>query len=189
MIVTIDCPGHGVLNQHTRDFEEAEWPLAREIAKQLYSALQPYFPAAGLAAPQIGIARSIFIYSYDRDPAHLQAAINPSFVPVGEHRIEGWEGCLSVLLGQGPWKIAKLPRYKSIIAHYRTVDGETVHITLDGFAAKVFQHEYDHLKGIVNIYRDDAEIKSFETKEALNDFMLQVKKQDAQSYTKGGLKS
>lgn len=184
MIVTIDCPSHDVLKQPTRDFEDAEWPLAREIAKQLYEALQPYFPAAGLAAPQIGIARSLFIYSYDRDPAHLQAAINPSFVPVGEQQIEGWEGCLSVLLGQGPWRIAKLPRYETIHAHYRTIDGETVHIILDGFAAKVFQHECDHLKGIVNIYRSDAEVKSFETKEALNDFMAQVKKRDAQGYKK-----
>jgi peptide deformylase len=184
MIVTIDSSAHAVLKQHTRDFEDDEWPLAREIAEQLYSALQPHFPAAGLAAPQIGIARSIFIYSYDRDPAHLQAAINPSFVPVDERRVEGWEGCLSVMLGQGPWRIAKLPRYESILAHYRTIDGEIVRITLDGFAAKVFQHEYDHLKGVVNIYRNDAEVKSFETIEALHDFMAQVKKQDAQSYKK-----
>jgi peptide deformylase len=184
MIVTIDCPEHAVLKQQSRDFEEIEWPLAREIAQQLYSALQPYFPAAGLAAPQIGIARSIFIYSYDRDPAHLQTVVNPSFVPVGTQRLEGWENCLSVMLGKGPWRIAKLARYETIHVRYRTLDGETVDTTLDGFAARVFQHEYDHLKGIVNIYRSDAEVKSFETKEALNDFMVQVRKHDSQNYKK-----
>jgi peptide deformylase len=53
---------------------------------------------------------------------------------------------------------------------------------LDGFAARAFQHEYDHLQGIVNIHRQDAEIKVFETQEALFAFMSQVKKEDSQHY-------
>ena len=52
------------------------------------------------------------------------------------------------------------------------------------FAAKVFQHEYDHLQGYVNICRKDAEVKRFENKQEYITFIQEVKKQDAARYTK-----
>jgi peptide deformylase len=55
---------------------------------------------------------------------------------------------------------------------------------LEGFAAKVFQHEYDHLQGIENIDREDAIVQAFDTKEELLSFMQQVKKEDSVCYKK-----
>ena len=185
-IVTIDSPLQGVLKQKTEEIRRDELFLAREIVEKLGLALKPYLPAAGLAAPQIGIGKSVFIFSYDRDPKNLEAVINPSFTPVGDAKVEGWEGCFSVILSNGTWKLAKIPRYEAIRVQYLNLEGTKKEKTLEGFAAKVFQHEYDHLQGIENIDREDAVVKDFSTKEEMLDFMKQVKKEDSVRYKKPG---
>lgn len=179
-VVTIDSPLCAVLSEKTMEIDN--WGEAREIADRLYWALKPYFPAAGMAAPQIGVNKSVFIFSYDRDPAHLEAVVNPNFMPIGEEKISGWEGCLSVITDN--WMLAKVSRYVAIKVTYWNLDGEMVEKILDGFAAKVFQHEYDHLQGIVNIYREDAEVKVFASKEEMQNFIAEVKKEDANRYKK-----
>lgn len=147
-IVTIDSPLQHVLKAKTEDIQTDELALAKEIANKLFSALRPYFPAAGLAAPQIGISKSVFIFSFDRDPNNLEVVINPYFTPIGDTKIEGWEGCFSAILSDGTCKIAKIPRHETIKVQYLNINGEKVEKLLEGFAAKVFQHEYDHLLGI-----------------------------------------
>jgi peptide deformylase len=179
-ILTVDNPQRFILNMKTKDIQKNEFPLAREIGEKLFLALEPYFPAAGLAAPQIGISRSVFIYSYDRDPKNLEVVINPSFIPIGEEKAEGWEGCLSVMITT--WKVAKVSRYEKIQAIYLNQNGERIQKNLEGFAAKVFQHEYDHLQGIVNIDRYDTIVKEFATKDELQAFMQAIKKEDAARY-------
>lgn len=181
-IVTIDSPEAPCLHAPCREFAKNEWDEARQIAEDLHASLKPYLPAAGLAAPQIGVSRSIFIYSPNRKD--FEAAINPTFVPVSESVIEGWEGCFSVLLSNGIWKLAKVPRYETIAVTYFTEQGEKVEKILDGFGAKVFQHEYDHLRGIECIDREDALVQSFDSKEELDAFMREVKKEDATRYRK-----
>ncbi len=183
-IVTIDSPLRDVLKKKTEEIRENELGLAREITEKLFLALKPYLPAAGLAAPQIGISKSVFIFSFDRDPKNLEAVINPSFIPVRDTKIEGWEGCFSVMLSNGLWKLAKIPRYEAIQVTYLNLEGEKIEKILEGFGAKVFQHEYDHLEGIENIDREDAIIETFDTKEAMFHFMQQVKKEDSTHYTK-----
>lgn len=179
-IVTIDSPQQAVLHCKTEDILKEELDLAREIGEKLFLALKPYFPAAGLAGPQIGISKSIFIYSFDRNPKNLEVVINPSFIPIGQEVVEGWEGCLSVITTT--WKMAKVPRYEMIQVTYMNQNGEVIEKILKGFASKVFQHEFDHLQGIVNIHRTDAIIREFETKEEMENFMQAVKKEDAARY-------
>ena len=183
-IVTIDSPLQHILKMKTEDIQIDELPLAQEIVQKLFSALEPHLPAAGLAAPQIGISRSVFIFSFDRDPNNLEGVINPHFVPIGEAKIEGWEGCFSVILSDGTWKLAKIPRYEAIKVEYLNVEGERIEKILEGFAAKVFQHEYDHLQGIENIDREDAIVRDFFSEEEMLSFMQQVKKEDSLSYKK-----
>jgi peptide deformylase len=183
-IVTIDSPEAQILKTKTENFRGDELVLAQEIADQLYHSLAPYFPAAGLAAPQIGISRSIFIFSYDRDPKNLEAVINPTITPIGDEKVEGWEACFSAILKTGAYECAKIPRYATIRVSYLTTQGEKVEKILEGFAAKVFQHEYDHLQGYVNLCRQDAEVKTFQNKQEFIDFMQEVKKQDAARYLK-----
>lgn len=183
-IVTIDSKQKEVLHQLTQEIQEDELDLAKEIGEKLFLALKPYFPAAGLAAPQIGISKAVFIYSFDRDPKNLEVVINPIFSPISDEVVEGWEGCLSVILSDGIWKVAKIPRFEKIKVSYLNLNGEKIEKILEGFAAKVFQHEYDHLQGIENIDRSDAIVKSFDTKEELFHYMQAVKKEDATRYKK-----
>ncbi len=183
-IVTIDSPLSHILKTKTEDIQIDELTLAQEILDKLFLALKPYLPAAGLAAPQIGISKSIFIFSFDRNPNNLEGVINPSFIPIGDTKIEGWEGCFSVMLSNGMWKLAKIPRYEKIQVKYLNIKGEKVEKFLEGFAAKVFQHEYDHLQGIENIDREDAIVLDFTTQEEMLSFMQEVKKEDSVHYKK-----
>lgn len=181
-IVTIDSPLQDVLKTKTEQLQANELPLARKIVEKLFLALKPYLPAAGLAAPQIGISKSVFMFSFDRDPNNLEGVINPSFIPVGDIKTEGWEGCFSVMLSDNSWKLAKIPRYETIKVQYLNVEGERIEKILEGFAATAFQHEYDHLQGVVNIDREDAIVMDFTTREEMLDFMKQVKKEDSLRY-------
>ena len=183
-IVTVDSPKQIVLEQPTKPIKENEWALARAIGEKLLLALWPHFPAAGLAAPQIGISRSVFIFSFDRDPKNLEVVINPSLTSHSQSQVKSWEGCLSIILSNGIWKLAKIPRYERIKVTYFNLKREKKEKILEGFAAKVFQHEYDHLQGIVNIDREDAEVKTFESKEELLDYLQAVKNEDASRYIK-----
>ncbi len=180
MIVTLFMPNEQVLFEKTEEISPNEFSTVQDIEKELYNALSPYFPAAGLAAPQIGISKSVFIFSYDRDPKHLEAVVNPIFEPVGEEKTAGWEACLSVI--NACHKIAKVPRYNKIKAIYYNAQGKLVEKLLEDFAARVFQHEYDHLQGMLNIHRPDSEVKEFDTKEAMQAFLAEVKKEDASRY-------
>lgn len=152
---------------------------AEEIVRCLEDALNPRMPAAGLAAPQIGISKTVFIFSWDRSLEHLEAAINPSFQALNEEKTFGWEGCFSV-----PLALAYVPRYQTIFATYTNAENERVTYKLQGFAARVFQHECDHLEGIENIHRPDADVKEFATSEEMMAFIQGVKKSDAINYLK-----
>jgi peptide deformylase len=181
-IVTIDSPQASVLQTKTENIQEGELELAQEIADKLYHALEPYFPAAGLAAPQIGISKSVFIFSFDRDPKNLETVINPMLEPVGDEVVEGWEACLSSFC-ENKWTCAKVARYEKIRVSYMNLKGERIEKVLEGFAAKVFQHEFDHLQGYVNIDRG-SEVEEFDSKEKFTAFLQAVKKQDAVRYIK-----
>lgn len=148
----------------------------------LKNTLQPLLPAAGLAAPQIGINQRIFLFSWDRSEEHQIVAINPSFTPVEQETELGWEGCFSIILGDGPYQLANVPRYKKIKVRYWNENGQYKEAVLEGFAARVFQHEYDHLEGIENIHHQEAEIKTFASRKDVEVFMQQVKAQDKTKY-------
>ncbi|MEI7784973.1 MAG: peptide deformylase [Betaproteobacteria bacterium] len=105
---------------------------------------------AGLAAPQIGVDLQLVIFgSGQRNPRYPEAPIvavtvllNPVITPLGEEEEEGWEGCLSV-----PGLRGVVPRYQRI--RYQGLDpyGDAIDRTVDGFHARVVQHECDHLIG------------------------------------------
>ncbi len=166
-----------IINLENNGLAEAQKTIAI-----LKSTLKPLLPAAGLAAPQIGISQRIFLFSWDRTEQHQIGVINPSFTPVNDERELGWEGCFSIMLGDGPYQLANIPRYKKIKVTYINEQGQSVTQILEGFSAKVFQHEYDHIEGIANVHRKDAEIKTFGSKEAISTFMKEVKAKDKVNY-------
>lgn len=183
-IVTLDkdIDGHLTTQCQPVTFDKkGKSEIIQTIAK-LKNTLKPLLPAAGLAAPQIGINQRIFIFSWDRSEEHQLAAVNPSFIPIGSEKEFSWEGCFSIILGNGPYQLANVPRYKKIKATFWNEKGQLINRVLEGFAARVFQHEYDHLEGMENIHRKDAEVKTFENKETLWAFMDDVKAKDETHY-------
>ena len=105
---------------------------------------------AGLAAPQIGVDLQVVIFGTDSpNPRYPDAPLvprtvlcNPVLTPLGDEEEEDWEGCLSV-----PGLRGVVPRYKRL--HYRGFDpyGDPIERTVEGFHARVVQHECDHLIG------------------------------------------
>ena len=105
---------------------------------------------AGLAAPQIGVDLQLVIFgSHDRNPRYSDrpvvpptVLINPVITPIGDAEEEDWEGCLSV-----PGLRGVVPRWAQI--RYTGFDqyGDPIDRTVQGFHARVVQHECDHLWG------------------------------------------
>ena len=105
---------------------------------------------AGLAAPQIGVNLQVVIFGsgqvnprYPHEPPFPQTVLlNPVIMPIGDEEQEGWEGCLSV-----PGLRGMVPRWSRI--RYAGFDpfGDPIERSVDGFHARVVQHECDHLVG------------------------------------------
>jgi peptide deformylase len=110
-----------------------------------------YLSGAGLAAPQIGVGLRVVIFELKDNPRypHLTPVpytmlVNPELTPLDTEQDEGWEGCLSV-----PGMRGLVPRYRRL--RYRGFDaaGAPIDRTVEGFHARVVQHEVDHLDGIL----------------------------------------
>ena len=115
------------------------------------------YDGAGLAAPQIGVLKRVMIFGIESNPRYPDAEavpmttlINPDFDVITEQAEAGWEGCLSV---PGMRGIVSRPAH----IRYRGYDefGMLIEREVDGFHARVFQHEFDHLDGV--LYPDRIE--------------------------------
>jgi peptide deformylase len=107
----------------------------------------------GLAGPQVFAKARIFIASVlpperPGDKARPEAFINPRLSELSAEKESAWEGCLSFLELQ-----VYVPRHKSLRIDYLDKQGKKQTLRLSGFAARVVQHEYDHLEGILTIDR------------------------------------
>ena len=106
---------------------------------------------AGLAAPQIGVPLRVVIFGVDANPRYPEAPpvpytelVNPVLTPLGDAIEEGWEGCLSV-----PGLRGMVPRYARLRYEGLDPQGRPIAREVDGFHARVVQHECDHLDGIL----------------------------------------
>ncbi|NNC39636.1 MAG: peptide deformylase [Acidimicrobiia bacterium] len=127
--------------------------LAKDMIETMYEA-----PGVGLAAPQIGISRRVFVFdSADGTGAH--AVINPAMLEVsGEWEFD--EGCLSVPGRYWPIKRAAYVRLRGL-----NLDGEEVVYEGEELLGRVLQHEFDHLEGTLLIERLERRVR----KEALRE--------------------
>ncbi|MBJ6799556.1 peptide deformylase [Geomonas propionica] len=124
-----------VINEKTRE-------LVRDMAETMYDA-----PGVGLAAPQIGVHQRIVVIdvsSQDESP-ELIVAINPEIVHAEGEAYEE-EGCLSV-----PKFSANVRRHARVVVKMLNLDGEEIVIRADDLLAIAFQHEIDHLDGVLFI--------------------------------------
>jgi peptide deformylase len=172
-IVTIYDDNSHCLKQQSIKIELTKTGLeeAKIIANKLFDTIKSLMPAAGLAGAQIGIAKQIFIYSWDRKIENMQIAINPTILKFNGEKIAKWEACFSAMKDGGMVKAAKVDRSNNIEVEYYDLDGKKINLRLTGFAAILFQHEYDHLQGIVNTNKEDTTIKEFSSKEEFIEFI------------------
>jgi peptide deformylase len=145
--------GHPVLRTLAEPVPE-DWFASERLSSLAASLVHTMLEedGVGLASPQVAEPLRLFAYWLPSDGESEELAptvlVNPEIRPFGEEVVEGWEGCLSI-----PGLRGLVPRHQRIKVKARTVDGDPVSLTADGFHARVIQHEYDHLDGVVFLDR------------------------------------
>ena len=120
----------------------------------------------GLAAPQLGILRRILVYRAN-DQDQPKVLINPELVERSDETEVGTEGCLSLLGGELQVPVA---RHLRVRVSGRDASGDAVDMDVEGFEARVIQHEIDHLDGILIFDRAEDQ----ERREALRELRLRA---------------
>lgn len=126
--------------------------MDRELLRDLVDTMYASPACVGLAAPQVGVPKRAIVVDASKHPkttvCHgLVVLVDPVIVSFGGREV-GREGCMSV-----PDLTANVPRAAQIVVRGRSVDHSEVVIVTEGFEAKVFQHEIDHLDGLLILDR------------------------------------
>lgn len=144
--------GHPVLNRVAEIVRDPRDPDIAALVEDMKDSLAAV-GGTGLAAPQIGVSLRVVIFAA---PAHrltglpedteqpLMAIVNPVIEPLSDRKSLGWEGCLSI-----PGMRGEVPRHTRIRYHGLALDGSRIDKTVEGFHARIVQHEFDHLDGIL----------------------------------------
>jgi peptide deformylase len=133
--------------------EEIESDQIRQLIADMRHTVSVKKYGVGIAAPQVGKSVALSVILTKKTPSRPNAKefetviINPSFEGLGKEE-ETWEGCISFAAVQAP-VFAKAVRFKRIRAKWLDENGEEHEEELDGLVAHVFQHETDHLNGIL----------------------------------------
>jgi peptide deformylase len=169
-ILKVARMGHPVLRSRARALDRAEIKTAsiQKLIDDMIETMEEY-QGIGLAGPQVHEPLRIFIAglqedarSDDDDPAIVPVAmVNPEIVPIGSDMGTDWEGCLSI-----PDIRGKVPRYKRVKIRAFDREGTRIELQLADLAARVVQHENDHLDGVLFFDR----MKGFETLSFLDEY-------------------
>ena len=140
--------GHPTLLEVAKPVEKFNTPELDSIIEDMIDTMREN-DGAGLAAPQIGLGMQLVIFGFDSNERYPEAdqvpftvLINPVITPIGDEEEDGWEGCLSV-----PGLMGVVPRFKKIRYQGKDQHGNEIDREVDGFHARVVQHECDHLIG------------------------------------------
>ncbi|MBV8505079.1 MAG: peptide deformylase, partial [Alphaproteobacteria bacterium] len=140
--------GHPVLRGVARAVEDPTAPWVRRLAEDMVETMEDA-GGAGIAAPQVHQPYRIVVFQVSGDrlsdmpgdiAQDLTVLINPVVETVGRERTLGWEGCLSV-----PGLRGVVPRHLRVRYRGTGLDGEVIEREVEGFHARVVQHECDHL--------------------------------------------
>lgn len=151
-ILKIARMGHPVLRRKADPVADPTAPEIKQLIADMAETLAD-IGGAGLAAPQVHVPLRVVIFRVpaeritDRpgDTAQdLTAIINPEIEPLGDEKELGWEGCLSV-----PGLKGAVPRFARIRYRGVTPEGAAIDRKVEGFHARVVQHECDHLDGVL----------------------------------------
>jgi peptide deformylase len=159
--------GQPVLRQVAAEVAQAEifTPDFQHFLAAMYETLREAC-GAGLAAPQVYASRRVFLAAIvppagPDEPPDVEVFINPQVTPLTDETTSAWEGCLSF-----PELLVKVPRHRQVHVDYVNAAGEDVHLDLEGFAARVVQHEFDHLQGILTLDRAPSTLAIIKASEA-----------------------
>lgn len=147
-ILKVARMGHPVLRAKGRAIDKAELKSAelQRFIDAMVDTMNEY-SGVGLAAPQVHESIRLFVAMLDADdPDEGDATIlvNPEILVVGDQTVEGWEGCLSI-----PDIRGRVPRAQHIKVSALDRTGKRFELDLSDFAARVVQHENDHLDGVL----------------------------------------
>ncbi len=106
----------------------------------------------GLAGPQVGVLKRLFVYRVEEHD--VRAVLNPTLEERSQETGSDTEGCLSLLGGD---LVVPVERHLAVRLRGLDPDGEEVDVELEGFGARVVQHELDHLDGVLMIDRTEPE--------------------------------
>lgn len=129
---------HPALRSQTEEVHEFNAELKR-LVTDMYESMEKGF-GVGLAAPQVGVLKRVFVYDVGEGP---HAVVNPRFTRARGEEIAS-EGCLSI-----PRLRGDVPRAERLTAVWQDETGKRFRRTVEGLTARVFQHENDHLYGIL----------------------------------------
>lgn len=129
-----------ILNKKSEPFYDNEFGEKAELLAQSMLKIMRRFGGVGLAAIQLGLPKRILVGEADGKEFVL---INPEIKKFSEEKVSINEGCLSF-----PVQAYKISRPSEIFVLFQDTDGNSVEQTFDGLAARIIQHEIDHLNGI-----------------------------------------
>ncbi len=144
--------GAAVLRQTAQDVEIPLSPAVQQLVLDLMHTAD-LANGVGIAAPQVAASLNLFILASRPSPRYPHAPtmeptaiINPKIIDRSSKNIGGWEGCLSV-----PNRRAVVSRAQWVDVEYVDIRGRLHHQHFSDFVARIFQHEYDHLHGVLFI--------------------------------------
>ncbi len=144
-ILKIARMGHPVLLREAEPVSDPTTPEIRRLVADMAETMRDA-QGIGLAAPQVHVPLRLFVWRNDGDAVSVLA--NPEVEPVGEEMESAWEGCLSIPGLRGCVSRPRRVRFRGLDAEGRPVEGEA-----EGMAARVIQHETDHLDGVLYTMR------------------------------------
>jgi peptide deformylase len=143
--------GHPVLRMeaHPLSASTLATPAIQKLIDDMAETMVEYY-GVGLAAPQIheSLALAVIESHGQRGTIPMTVLVNPEITILDEELVEDWEGCLSVPDFRG-----RVPRWKKLRVDALDRNGKKIRFEAEDFAARVVQHEFDHLKGRVYLDR------------------------------------
>jgi peptide deformylase len=146
--------GHPVLRTPAQPVDLPASEAHRILIADMLATLEDA-SGVGIASPQVYEPAALFIVASRPNPRYPTAplmqpeiVINPEIVERSDELVKDWEGCLSI-----PGIRGLVPRHRRIRVRYQTVEGQVVEREFVDFVARIFQHEDDHLRGIVFLDR------------------------------------
>jgi peptide deformylase len=157
-IRTIIGPDNPVLRRKAHAVDNPNTPATQQLIDDMIATMRDA-PGVGLAAPQVAISQRIAVIEYAEVPADappdaeppepkLYVVVNPEIVARSDEMVDGSEGCLSI-----PGYAGSVLRHQAVTVKALNRRGRPIKVKARGWLARIFQHEIDHLDGVLFIDR------------------------------------